>query len=314
MRTPTYAFFEGRIVPIEKANVSIMTHALNYGTGAFAGIRAYWNEDDGELYIFRALDHFKRLLKSASLLYMDVPYTPESLLEHLLDLLRAEGYEEDIYIRPLVYKSEKGIGVRLHDLSSDLAMFALPFGRYLPSEEGISVGMSSWRRVDDNMIPPRGKICGAYVNSALTKTEAHFNGYDDALVLDEAGHVSEASAANFFIIRNGEAVTTPVYGNILEGITRQTVRILLTRELGVNVVERPIDRTEVYLADEIFMCGTGVQIAAITSVDHHLIGGGQMGPIVCQLRTMYFDVVRGNIGRYNHWCTPVYHHDLVPAH
>lgn len=313
MRTPNYAFFEGRIVPIENAKVSIMTHALNYGTGAFAGIRAYWNEDQQQLYVFRALDHFKRLIKSAALLYIEVPYTPEVLLDRLLELLRMEHYEEDIYIRPLVYKSEKGIGVRLHDLSSDVSMFALPFGRYLSKEEGISVGLSSWRRVDDNMIPPRGKICGAYVNSALTKTEAHFNGYDEAFVLDEEGHVSEASAANFFIVRNGEVITPPVYGNILEGITRQTVRLLLIHELGLPVIERPIDRTEIYLADEVFVCGTGVQIAAVTSVDHHPIGGGQMGSVVCQLRTMYFDVVRGYVGRYNHWCTPVYQDESVPV-
>lgn len=310
---PQFAYFEGKIVPIEQAKISVMTHALHYGTAAFGGIRAYWNARQEELYIFRPLDHFARLLNSARMLLIDVPYTPEQLRDTLVELLRREGYREDIYIRPLIYKSAAGIGVRLHDLSSEITMYALPFGRYIEEEEGMSLGTSTWRRVDDTMIPARGKIAGAYANSALIKTEAHNNGYDDGLVLSQDGHVSEASAANFFMIRKGVAVTPPVSANILEGITRQTVFTLLREQLGVEIVERDIDRTEVYIADEAFLCGTGVQIAAATSIDRRPIGTGRMGPVVRRLRELYFDVVRGNLPQYAAWNQPVYASQTVQA-
>jgi branched-chain amino acid aminotransferase len=307
MGSPQYAFFEGQIIPIEQAKISVLTHALHYGTAAFAGLRGYWNEEQRQLYVFRPLDHFRRFKRSADLIMSELPYSPEQLLEIVCQLLTKEGYEEDIYIRPLVYKSYLGIGVRLHDLTIELTIFALPFGSYLGNEEGLSLKVSSWRRVDDNAIPPRGKISGAYVNSALIKTEAALDGYDDALVLDQNGHISEGSAANFFMIRSGKAITPPVYENILEGITRQTCRTLLIEELGIEVEERPIDRTEVYCADEAFLCGTAVQVAAVTSVDHHKIGSGVMGLVVSSLRELFFDIVRGKNAKYQHWLEPVYH-------
>lgn len=303
---PKYAYFQGKIVPIEEAKISVMTHALNYGTGAFGGIRAYWNDEDEQLYIFRPLDHFQRLLNSGRLLLMDLPYTPESMLEILLELLRKENYRTNVYIRPLIYKSSTGIGVRLHDLDADFTMFALPFGSYIPNEEGSKVTFSSWRRIDDNTIPARGKITGAYANSALIKTDAALAGFDEALVLNEDGHIAEGSAENFFIIRNGQAITPPIYSNILEGITRRTVIQLLCDEIGIPVVERQIDRTEVFLADEAFFCGTGVQIVAIAEVDHRPVGAGKLGPVVSRLRQLYFDTVRGKIPRYKEWCVPVY--------
>jgi len=303
---PQYAYFQGKIVPIEDARISVMTHALNYGTGAFGGVRAYWNEEEEQLYIFRPIDHFKRVLASGKLLLMDLPYTPESMLEILLELLRKEGYRTNVYIRPLIYKSSEGIGVRLHDLEADFTMFALPFGSYIEDEEGSKVTFSSWRRIDDNAIPARGKITGAYANSALIKTDASLAGFDEALVLNEDGHIAEGSAENFFMIRNGQAITPPIYSNILEGITRHTVIQLLRDEIGLPVVERPIDRTEVFLADEAFFCGTGVQIVAIAEVDHRPIGSGTLGPVVAQLRSLYFDLVRGKLDRYKDWCVPVY--------
>jgi branched-chain amino acid aminotransferase len=303
---PSYAYFEGKIVPIEEAKVSVMTHTLHYGTGAFGGIRAYWNDQAEELYIFRPLDHFKRVLNSAKLLLMDLPYTPESMLDILLELLRKENYREDTYIRPLVYKSTTQIGVRLHDLDDALTMFALPFGSYIPNEEGAKVTFSSWRRIDDNAIPARGKITGAYANSALIKTDAALSGYDEALVLNQDGHISEGSAENFFMVRDGVAITSPITANILEGITRRTIIQLLTEELGIDVEVRPIDRTEVFVADEAFFCGTGVQVVAITEIDHRLVGSGTMGPVVGQLRDLYFNIVRGNIDHYRSWNVPVY--------
>jgi len=303
---PKYAYFEGRIVPFEQATISVMNHTFNYGTGAFGGLRGYWNEDEQELFIFRPLDHFKRLLNSARLLTFELDYTPQQLTDILFELLRAEGWRENIYIRPLVYVKNEQIGVKLHDLEYDITMFSLPFGSYVPNEEGTSVTISSWRRVDDNVIPARGKIIGAYVNSALIKTDAQRAGFDEALVLNQDGHVSEGSAANFFMLRDEEVITPPVTDNILEGITRRTVIQLLRHEMGLEVIERPIDRTEVYLAEEAFFCGTGVQIAAITSVDHRPIGTGRIGPVVSKLRELYFDVVTGRVEKYRFWNAPVY--------
>jgi branched-chain amino acid aminotransferase len=308
-----YAFFQGRIVPIEQARVSVMTHALNYGTACFGGLRGYWNGDLEQLFVFRIRDHFGRFLDSTRLLLMSLPYSVEELAEITVELLREEGWRQDVYIRPLAYKADEGIGVRLHGLSDGLTIFSLPFGRYIEREEGATVTFSSWRRVDDNAIPARGKISGSYVNSALAKSEAVLSGFDEALVLNNNGHLAEGSAENVFILRNGVIATPPVTDNILEGITRRTVMHLLESEIGVEVVERPIDRTEVYLADEAFFCGTGVQIVAITEVDHRPIGDGQMGPITTGLRNLYFDIVRGRIDRYSRWCTPIYAKEAISS-
>ncbi len=304
---PSYAYFQGKIVPMEEAKVSVMTHALNYGTGAFGGMRAYWNDQTQDLYLFRPLDHFKRVLQSGKMLLMDLPYTPESMLKILIDLLRTENFRGvDVYIRPLIYKSSTVIGVRLHDLDCDFTMFAQPFGSYIPNEEGSRVTFSAWRRLDDNMIPARGKITGAYANSAFIKTDAMLSGFDEALVLDQQGHVSEGSAENFFMVRNGVVITPPTSCNILEGITRRTIIQLIADELHLPVQEREVDRTEVFIADEAFFCGTGVQIVAITEVDHRKVGDGTMGPVTRQLRQLYFDLVRGKLERYCDWNVPVY--------
>ncbi|HBY97297.1 MAG TPA: branched chain amino acid aminotransferase [Chloroflexi bacterium] len=302
-----YAFFHGEIVPIEDAKISIRTHTFNYGTGCFGGIRAYWNPDQEQLYVFRIDDHYKRFLDSCKMLLIDLPYGVADLKQITLDLLRREGFREDTYCRPLGYKSDEVIGVRLHNLKGDFALFMEPFGRYLKSEEGCKAMVSSWRRIDDNAIPARGKIVGAYVNSAFAKTEAVLNGFDEAIVLDQDGHVSEGSAMNLFIVRDGVLITPPVTDNVLEGITRRTVMTLASEALGLSCQERSIDRTELYLCDEAFFCGTGVQMAAISSVDQRPVGTGEMGPIVQKLRQLYFDVVRGKHEDYREqWCTPVY--------
>jgi branched-chain amino acid aminotransferase len=304
---PNYAYFQGKIVPIEEAKISVMTHALHYGTGAFGGMRAYWNDAEEELFIFRPLDHFKRVLNSGKILLMDLPYTPESMLQILIDLLRTENYRgEDVYIRPLIYKSTPRIGVQLHDLDDDFTMFAQPFGSYIPNEEGARVTVSAWRRIDDNVIPARGKITGAYANSALIKSDAVLKGYDEALVLDHNGHISEGSAENFFLVRDDVVITPPISGNILEGITRRTIIQLIQEEMNLDVEIREIDRTEVFVADEAFFCGTGVQVVAIAEVDHRKVGDGTLGPVVRQLRELYFDLVRGKLPRYRDWNMPVY--------
>lgn len=301
-----YAFFEGQFVPIEQAQVNVMTHALHYGTACFGGIRAYWNEDDAQLYVFRLADHAARFLQSCRLLMMDLPYSVEDLSRIVIDLLRMEGFRTDTYVRPLGYKADLKIGVLLHGLTDRVTIFALPFGRYVDKEEGASACVSSWRRIDDNEIPARGKIAGAYVNSAFVKSEALLDGYDEGIVLDQSGHVSEGSAENIFMVRNGQLITPPVSANILEGITRRTVMELAAAELGIPTVERQIDRTELYVCDELFFCGTGVQLAAITSVDRRPVGQGVMGPITQAVRNLYFEVLRGRVAKYRHWNTPVY--------
>jgi branched-chain amino acid aminotransferase len=306
MTLPGHAFFHGRIVPYSEARVGVLTHGLNYGTGVFAGIRAYWNADESELFLFRPREHFERFLESARLLDMTLPYTAGTLTEALVELLRKELHREDCYVRPLAFYADESIGVRLHNLTPEVSIVSMPYGKYLQNDESLHATVSSWRRVDDTMIPPRGKIAGAYVNSAFAKTDAQRAGFDEAIVLNQDGHVSEASAANIFLVRRGTAITPPVTDNVLEGITRRSVMELVSRELGVPVVERSIDRTEITLADEVFLCGTGVQVAAVTRVDHRPIGSGRMGPVVSALRNLYFEVVRGKRPEYRHWCHPVY--------
>ena len=306
MTLPGRAYFRGRIVPYSEARVGVLTHGLNYGTGVFAGIRAYWNADEAELFVFRPREHFERFLESARLLDMTLPHTPETLTQALVELLRAELLREDCYARPLAFYADESIGVRLHNLTPEVSIVAMPYGKYLENDESLHATVSSWRRVDDTMIPPRGKIAGAYVNSAFAKTDAQRAGFDEAIVLNQDGHVSEASAANFFLVKRGTVITPPVSDNVLEGITRRSVMELAARELNLPVVERSIDRTEITLADEVFLCGTGVQIAAVTRVDHRPIGSGRMGPVVSALRELYFAIVRGKRAEYRAWCHPVY--------
>ena len=246
------------------------------------------------------------ILQSAQLLRMALPYTAHDLTKIVTELLRAEGYRENCYIRPLAYLSTRTISVKLNDMDSAVTIFSLPFGQYIANEEGAHVAFSAWRRVDDNAIPARGKIIGAYVNSAMSSTDVRLAGYDEAIVLNEDGHVSEMSSANLVIVRDGVVITPPVQSNVLEGIVRRSVIQLLRDELGVEVVERNIDRSEVYIADECFMCGTGVQISAITRIEHRAIGGGKMGDITRRLRTLFFDVVAGKSERYRSWLVPVY--------
>ncbi len=303
---PKYAFFKGSFVPIENAKVSIMTHAFNYGTGCFEGIRAYWNADENQLFVFRLLEHFQRLHRSCKILHIRLPYSPEELSDLLVELLRREGYREDCYIRPIAYKADEIIGVRLHNLTDEFAMFATPFGRYIEGELGARVIISPWRRVDDNAIPARAKITGSYINSALSKTAAAMAGCDEAIVLTHDGHVSEGSAENLFLVRNGKLITPPVTDDILEGITRETVMEIALAEFGLETEVRHVDRSELYTVDEAFFCGTGVQIEPIVEIDHRIIGDGAMGPITQKVYDLYFDIVRGKVAKYRHWCTPVY--------
>lgn len=299
------AYFEGNIVPIGDASVSITCSTLHYGTGCFGGLRAYWNEDHNQLYAFRLTDHYRRFLNSAKLLKCKLNLSTEQLVDTTIELLRAEGWRENVYIRPLAYKDDDIFKIWIHESSDKVAIFSQPVGTYIASNEGAKICVSSWRRVDDTSIPARGKINGAYVNSALVKSEAMLNGFDDAIVLNQDGHVSEGSAANLMIVRDGVVITPPVNANVLEGITRQSLITLIRDELELEVVERNIDRTELYLADEAFFCGTGVEFVAIGSIDHCTIGNGGKGPVSQQLHSLQRRVLRGEEEKYLNWLTPV---------
>jgi len=305
MVLPKFAFFDGRIVPYGEAKVGLLTHALNYGTGCFAGVRAFWNEEEKDLFIFRALDHFRRFLESTRLLAMDIPYSAEELVESLVALFRAEGYREDCYIRPLAFLSDETIGVRLDGLTPSVSMVAFPFGKYLDRDEGAHLTVSSWRRIDDAVIPPRGKVTGGYVNSALAKNDAQRAGFDDAILLDARGKISEATVSNIFLVRRGQVLTPQVTDGVLEGITRRTVIELVKRELGIETIERSVDRTELLLAEEAFLAGTGIGIIPIARVDHRPIGNGRTGEITGSVRRLYFDAARGKLPAYRSWCRPV---------
>ena len=308
-----YAFLRGELMPLADAKIGIMTHAFNYGTAVFEGIRANWNAEHEQLYLFRALEHFQRLRKSAHILMMKVAYTDEQLVQITQDLLRKADFHEDMYLRPMVYKSQEVLGVRLHDVQEDILIYASPFGAYLDIDKGIRCCTSSWRRAEDTAIPVRAKVNGVYVNSALAKTEAFNRGYDEAVLLNDDGHVSEGSGENIFVVVNGKLYTPPSADNILVGITRATVIELAQNELGLEVVDATIDRSELYIADELFMTGTAAHVTPVLEVDERLVGGGGIGPITAQLQKLYFDAVLGRLPKYERWVQPLYAGQPVKA-
>lgn len=307
MDLPRFAFFKGGIVPYSQARVGIMTHTLNYGTGVFGGLRGYWNESEKQLFVFRPADHFRRFLQSAKLLCMQFPFCEDDLTEFTKALIRAEEYQQDCYIRPFAYFSDEEIRASsLSDLKAEISIVSVPFQRLVGPTNGLHLTISSWRRIDDNAIPARGKIAGSYVNSTLAKTDAVCAGFDDALLLNSDGHIAEGSIMNFFLVRDGIVCTPPVTENILEGITRRSLITLLKNDLHIPVEERTIDRSEVYFADEVFLCGTATQLAPVTRIDHRPIGNGKIGTITLALRCLYDGVVHGREKTYLSWCAPVY--------
>lgn len=299
-------FLDGQFVPEEKAVVSVRTHALQYGTGCFEGIRAYYNEKEKALFVFRLEDHYKRLFLSGKVLCMNIAYTIEDLCKLTVTLLQKNFSEEDIYIRPLLFKSDTVIGnFSLPKLTSSICIYTVPMGRYVNTEKGVRVGVSSWTRVSDNSIPPRAKITGAYVNTALAKSDALQAGFDEAVFLDRNGHVLEGSAENLFIVRDGIVITPPVSDDILQGITRSTIMTLLEKELKMQVVERSIGRTELYQCEEMFLVGTGAEVAPVIEVDGRKVANGEIGEITSKLKKLYFDVVHGDNVVYKKWTTKV---------
>jgi branched-chain amino acid aminotransferase len=304
-RETSWVWFDGRVCQYSEAKVGLLTHGLNYGTGVFEGIRAYWNAGREQLYTLRMPEHYDRMRGNARILQMELPLSTSELCAITADLLRRNGYREDVYIRPIIFKSAEIIGVKLHDVPESFGICTAPMRDYVGTT-GIRCLVSSWRRVDDTMIPARSKCTGMYVNSALAKSEALQAGFDEAILLTMDGHVCEGSAENIFIVRQGMLHTPPPSDNILEGITRQGLMHLAREEMGLEVVERSIDRTELYTADEVFMCGTGAQVAPVVDIDRRRIGDGEPGPVTMRLKDLYTTLVSGGNDKYAEWLSPVY--------
>ncbi len=299
-----YAYFEGRIVPIEEAKVSIATHALQYGTGVFGGIRGYLDQDGSTINIFRLRDHFERFTQSAGLIKIGLPLDVDALCELAVELTRRNAPTSNVYFRPYAYKAGLDLGPTLSGVDDGFALYMLPLGNYYASTDGLSVMVSSWQRISDNAIPARGKVSGAYINSSITKDEAREYGFDDAILLNARGKISEGSACNLMLVRRGVLITPPVTADILEGITRRSI-LELARDLDLAIEEREVDRTELYVADELFFCGTGVQVTPVTRVDRRAVGSGTIGPITARLRDRFYDIVGGKVPEYRGWLTPV---------
>ena len=300
------AFFRGQVVPLSEAKVSVTTHALHYGTAVFEGIRGNWNADHDKLYVFRMREHYERLIQGCRIMMLDIPYNVDDLCDITIDLLQRCGYKEDLYIRPLAYKSEERVAnLKLQELGSDFTLMVVPFGAYIEVDGAIRCCTSSWRRVDDTIIPPRVKISGHYVNSILAKTEATLSGFDEAIMLTQDGDVSEGSGENLFLVSNGVLHTPLVADNNLTGITRDSAMRIATEELGLDIVERRIRRSELYLADEIFLTGTAAHVTPVGELDMRPIGEGGVGPITQKINDMYVDIIAGNNPKYMDWCASV---------
>jgi branched-chain amino acid aminotransferase len=302
---PQYAYFQKKFMPLTEAKLGIMTNFMHYGTAVFEGIRGNWNEDRQQVYLFRLKEHYERLLNGCKVLKMQIPYSVDELCRLTVELVARSGLKENVYIRPLAYKSTEAMGVRLHNLEADFFAFVMPWGRYLDTDK-CCVGVSSWRRPGSNYAATQAKITGQYYNSAFAKTEAHEHGYDEAILLNENGRVAEGSGENIFLVVDGQLLTPSIYESILIGITRNSVIEMARKELGIEVVERPIERMELYTAQEAFYTGTATHIAPIVEIDHRLVGNGEIGPVSAKLQSLYHDVIEGRNPRYLHWCTPVY--------
>ena len=306
----TIVWFQNRYVRLAEANVSVLTHGFNYGSGVFEGIRGYYYAQEKELFLVRVQEHYERWKRNCSLLRIQVPESADELCQITAELCRRNGCRSNVYIRPIAYKSSVRIGVATDD-NDAYTIVAIPFGHYFDSSKGLKAGVVSWRRIDDTAIPSRAKICGAYVNSVLATDEARANGHDEAILLTQDGHVAEGATCNIFAVRAGKLITPPVTDNILEGITRDGVMELARKELKLEVLERSIDRSELYMCEELFFCGTGVEIAPIVRIDHRPVGKGEVGAITGRLRTLYADATRGQMPAYRHWLWPVYRDAVI---
>jgi branched-chain amino acid aminotransferase len=295
-----YAWFGGRCVPFAEATISVATHALHYGTGAFGGMRALPNPSDpGEILLFRADRHARRLSQSARLLLTEL--AEETIMDGIVQILRANRPSTPVYLRPFVYTSDLGIAPRLHDIETDFLIYGIELGDYL-SPDGVSCRISSWTRQEDRSLPLRGKISGAYITSSLAKTEAVKSGFDEALLLNSRGKVSEASGMNLFIVRDGVLITPGVDQDILEGITRASV-LEIAQAMGIPTLERPVDKTELFVADEVFLSGTAARVTPVRRVENTDMP--RQRPLMEAIRDRLTAITEGRDPSYDHWVTRV---------
>ena len=299
---PSYAFLKNQFMPLEKANINIMTNFMHYGTGVFEGIRGNWNKDNKQIFLFRLSEHYERLMKGCRILNIELSHSVDALCQLTVDLVQKSGFTEDVYVRPVAYKSSEALGVRLHNLDSDFLAFVFPWGPYLDTDRARCV-VSSWRFPTE---VPRQKLTGLYITNALAKTEAVSAGFDEAIMLNANGYVTEGSGENLFLIKEGKLITPPASDGILIGITRDTVMRIAKNELGLDTLERHVDRIELYSADEIFMTGTAAHLTPIAEIDRRKIAGGEIGPITHKLQKLYGDLILNKNLKYSSWCTPVY--------
>jgi branched-chain amino acid aminotransferase len=299
---PSYAYFKKKYILLEDAKIGIMTNFAHYGTGVFEGIRGNWNEKDKQIYLFRLKEHYERLMNGCRVMNIALPYNVDDLCQLTVKLTAKCNFKEDVYVRPLAYKSSEAMGVRLHNLDNDFFAFVFPWGRYLDTDRA-RCSVSSWRFPTE---VPRAKLTGLYVTNALAKTEAVENGFDEAIMLTPSGYVAEGSGENIFLLIEGKLVTPPATDGVLVGITRNTVMKLAKNELGIETIERHVNRLELYNAEEIFMTGTAAHITPISEIDRRKIADGEIGKVTSKLQKLYADVILGKNKKYSDWCTPVY--------
>lgn len=291
-----FAYFQGQFVPFEQANISIATHALHYGTGAFGGLRGIPNpENSKQILLFRLDRHAQRLSSSARFLHFEI--SAEKILNVITDFVKKNAPETSFYIRPFVYTSDLGIAPRLHNIEKDFFIYGLELGDYL-SADGVSCRISSWYRQEDRSFPLRGKISGAYITSSLAKTEAVESGFDEAILLNSQGKVCEATGMNIFIVRSGQIITPGVEQDILEGITRDSI-VTIARNLGLTVVERPVDKSELFIADEVFLCGTAAKITPVKQVENYKLSTTR--PITEKLKQTLTAITENRLADYKDW-------------
>jgi branched-chain amino acid aminotransferase len=298
-----FVWFDGKFVKWHEATVPVFTHALHYGTAVFEGIRGYAAKNN--LYIFRLQDHMERLHRSAGVYSLSVNYSAKELASATVELLQRNGVKESCYIRPLTFVGTHGIDLNVtRDSPTHTVIISFPFAKYFKGE-GIRVCVSSWRRIHDSTTPPLAKAAGNYLNSILATQESKRNGYDESILLDLSGNVSEASGENIFLVRRGKIYTPLFADSALEGITRESA-IKVARDMGYEVMERPIPRTELYIADEIFLTGTAAEIVPVIGIDGYVVGSGREGPITKKIRETYEKIVSAGVKEYMDWLTPVW--------
>lgn len=304
--TADFIWMNGKLVAWRDATLHVSAEAILRGANVFEGMRAYWNDEARELYIFRNREHLRRLRQSMRIMRMSIPFSDDDLTAAFLQLFRANRFAAGVHFRPVVYFGE-GEAHAWQPAEIETGVFVMAYERPpAASAKGVRSCVSTWRRNSDNASPSRVKSAANYHNARLAQVEAKMNGFGPPIMLNDRGEVAESPGACFMMVRDGRVITPPVSADILEGITRETLIDLYRDELGIEVIERDIDRTELYIADEAFFCGSGAEVQPILAVDHYVVGDGAIGPLTRAMQDLYFDIAKGKVAKYRHWLTPVY--------